>query len=40
MEAKLSEVESIFNHLKNGVNGFILAGETSVGKVPIMNIKV
>ena len=34
-EANLSEVEGIFNHLKNGVNGFLLAGETSIGKVPI-----
>lgn len=39
MEAKLSEVESIFNHLKNGVNGFLLAGETSIGKVPISTVE-
>ena len=39
MEPKLSEVESIFNHLKNGVNGFLLAGETSIGKVPISTVE-
>jgi len=37
-EANLSEVEGIFNHLKNGVNGFLLAGETSIGKVPISTV--
>lgn len=35
----LPEVESIYYHLKNGVNGFLLAGETSVGKVPISTVK-
>ncbi len=38
-EASLSEIEGIFNHLKNGVNGFLLAGETSIGKVPISTVE-
>ena len=39
MEVNLPEVESIFNHLKNGVNGFLLAGETSIGKAPISTVE-
>lgn len=31
----LCEVESIYNFIKLGVTGFLLAGETSVGKAPI-----
>ena len=31
----LCEVESIYNFIKVGVTGFLLAGETSVGKAPI-----
>ena len=33
------EVESIYNFIKEGVTGFLLAGETSVGKAPIKTVK-
>jgi pyruvate kinase len=35
----ISEVESIYNFIKAGVTGFILAGETSVGKAPIKTVE-
>ena len=35
----LTEVESIYNFIKNGVTGFLLAGETSVGKAPVKTVK-
>ncbi|AOR24185.1 pyruvate kinase [Clostridium taeniosporum] len=35
----VSEVESIYNFIKQGVNGFLLAGETSVGRAPIKTVK-
>ena len=35
----LPEVESIYYHIKNGVQGFLLAGETSVGKAPIKTVE-
>ncbi|MBE6062039.1 MAG: pyruvate kinase [Clostridium butyricum] len=35
----LCEVESIYNFIKEGVTGFLLAGETSVGKAPIKTVK-
>ena len=31
----INEVEGIYNFIKCGVSGFLLAGETSVGKYPI-----
>lgn len=33
--AKYTEVESIFSFIVNGINGFLLAGETSIGKYPV-----
>ena len=36
---EISEVESIYNYIKNGVNGFLLAGETSVSKMPIETVR-
>lgn len=33
--AKYTEVESIFSFMVNGINGFLLAGETSIGKYPV-----
>lgn len=36
----LCEVESIYNLIKNGVTGFLLAGETSVGKAPIKTVQL
>lgn len=35
----LAEVESIYNFMRNGVTGFLLAGETSVGKAPVKTVK-
>lgn len=35
----ISEVESIYNFIKIGVTGFLLAGETSVGKAPIKTVE-
>lgn len=36
--ADLPEVESIYNFINLGVSGFLLAGETSVGKAPIKTV--
>lgn len=35
----ISEVESVYNFIKSGVTGFLLAGETSVGKAPIKTVR-
>lgn len=35
----LSEVESIYSNIRRGVDGFLLAGETSVGKMPIKTVR-
>lgn len=35
----LPEVESIYYHIRNGVKGFLLAGETSIGKAPIKTVE-
>lgn len=35
----ISEVESIYNFIKAGVTGFILASETSIGKAPIKTVE-
>ena len=35
----LAEVESIYNFMRKGVTGFLLAGETSVGKAPVKTVK-
>lgn len=35
----ISEVESVYNFIKSGVTGFLLAGETSIGKAPIKTVK-
>ncbi|MDR3593267.1 pyruvate kinase [Clostridium sp.] len=35
----ISEVESIYNFMKTGVTGFLLAGETSIGKAPIQTVE-
>ena len=37
--AVLPEVESIYNFMKIGVSGFMLAGESSVGKAPIKTVQ-
>lgn len=36
---QLCEVESVYNFMKNGVTGFLLAGETSVGKAPVKTVQ-
>ncbi len=36
---QLPEVVSIFNYINRGIKGFMLAGETSVGKAPIKTVK-
>ena len=35
----VSEVESIYNFINNGIDGFLLAGETSIGRAPIKTVK-
>lgn len=35
----LPELESIYNFINMGVDGFLLAGETSVGKAPLRTVK-
>lgn len=35
----ISEVESIYNFIKAGATGFLLAGETSIGKAPIKTVE-
>lgn len=35
----ISEVESIYSFIKSGVSGFMLAGETSIGKAPIKTVE-
>lgn len=35
----ITEVESIYNFIKCGVTGFLLAGETSIGKAPIKTVQ-
>jgi pyruvate kinase len=35
----ISEVESIYNFINNGVTGFLLAGETSIGKAPVKTVE-
>lgn len=35
----ICEVESIYNFINKGVTGFLLAGETSIGRAPIKTVK-
>lgn len=35
----LPEIESIYRFIKLGVDGFLLAGETSIGRIPIKTVK-
>lgn len=37
--ANLPELEAIFNHVKMGVSGVLLAGETSIGRYPVKSVK-
>lgn len=36
----LPELESVYNFIKINVDGFLLAGETSIGKAPIKTVKL
>ncbi|MBE6054735.1 MAG: pyruvate kinase [Clostridium sartagoforme] len=38
-QATLPEVESIYRFINEGVDGFLLAGETSIGKAPIQTVR-
>lgn len=38
-KAALPEIESIYSFIKNGVNGFLLAGETSIGRAPVKTVQ-
>ena len=35
----ISEAECIYNFINKGINGFILAGETSVGRAPVKSVE-
>ncbi|WP_125152412.1 pyruvate kinase [Clostridium rectalis] len=35
----LPEVEALYNHIKDGINGFMLAGEVSTGRYPSMCVR-
>lgn len=37
--ATLPEIESIYEFINKGVDGFLLAGETSIGRAPIQTVK-
>ena len=37
--ASIAEVECVYNFIKAGVTGFLLAGETSIGKTPLKTVK-
>lgn len=37
--ATLPEIESIYKFINYGIDGFLLAGETSIGKAPIQTVK-
>ena len=36
---EFSEVDSIYNLINKNVNGFLLSGETSIGKAPVETVK-
>ncbi len=36
----ISEIESIYSFINNGVTGFLLAGETSIGKYPLQVVQL
>lgn len=37
--ATVPEIEGIYNFIKKGIDGFLLAGETSIGKAPVETVK-
>ena len=40
LNKNISEIESIYTFINNGVTGFLLAGETSIGKYPVQTVKL
>ena len=40
LNSSISEIESIYSFINNGVTGFLLAGETSIGKYPVQTAKL
>ena len=40
LNSNISEIESIYTFINSGVTGFLLAGETSIGKYPIQTVKL
>ena len=36
----ISEIESIYSFINNGATGFLLAGETSIGKYPVQAVQL
>ena len=40
LNSTISEIESIYTFINNGATGFLLAGETSIGKYPVQTAKL
>lgn len=40
LNGTITEIESIYSFINNGVTGFLLAGETSIGKYPVQTAKL
>lgn len=40
LNSTISEIESIYTFVNNGATGFLLAGETSIGKYPIKTVQL
>ena len=40
LNGTINEMESIYSFINNGVTGFLLAGETSIGKYPVQTAKL
>ena len=40
LNINISEIESIYTFINNGATGFLLAGETSIGKYPVQTAKL
>lgn len=40
LNSNINEIESIYTFINNGVTGFLLAGETSIGKYPVQTAKL
>lgn len=40
LNSNISEIESIYTFINSGVTGFLLAGETSIGKYPVQAVKL